>query len=65
MDDRHDVRTIEQTAKRWKAWEAGGWLAAFAGLGLMAVNGWLGVACSFAGLVTIIYAKIGGWWHHG
>jgi len=56
MDERRDVRTIQQTAKRWKAWEAGGWLAAFAGLGLMAVNGWLGVACSFAG---------GGWWHHG
>ena len=57
---------IEMTAKKWKTASATG--SAFVGIGLvvaMEANGTAGGVMLFVGIVVLIYARIGAWWHHG
>ena len=65
------AQTVELTGKEWKAGQ-------LLGCGLMVlgmvgcitscsgehVSTW-GIIAFFAGLVVLIVAQIGGWWHHG
>ena len=67
------VQPIELTAKTWKAMRLGGWAMALAGAIAAAAlrDVWppwgmiAGVVLCGFGLLTVMDAAFGRWWHHG
>lgn len=57
---------VEQTAKRWKAIQAGGVAGMLCGLLSLAL-GWYVLAGVLLvwGLGAYIYSRVGRWWNHG
>jgi D-serine deaminase-like pyridoxal phosphate-dependent protein len=64
---RPPVHTIQQTAKTFKAWQAGGLALLFAGTIATVVSDHkkAGVVIFAVGLITYTIARIAAWWHHG
>jgi len=61
------VHTIQQTAKPFKAWQAGGLVLLFTGAVVTVVSDHkpAGIIIFALGLVTYTAARIAAWWHHG
>jgi len=67
------VRTVERTAKTYKAWMLVGCLATLAGLAGSLGGGLsgkadfvlIGVLVVALGLAVSLWARLAAWWHHG
>lgn len=62
---RDHAQLIEQTAKRYKAAQAGGIVAIILGFLLMAAGSWLAPWLLGGGLLAFLYGRLAAWWHHG
>ena len=73
MIETEETKLIEQTAKKFKAFMVVGWFCCFVGVLLIFIGLplessaplFIGIAMAVLGLITAVFARSLGWWHHG
>ena len=58
------IVTIQATGKRWKSFRAAG-VILIIGAFMMSAHSPLFEPFIAIGLMSYVYGRIGGWWHHG